>query len=168
MSLSRYPLAIERIGSNRACSHAPIIVVESVTKKETIAKFSGVEVFVISRRRDVFCKRGIGIDFGTYLPIIDYTDNITVDLIALSVKTTRRNVYLAFDPDREGFALATLVANFIKNNAAAIINVEIHDLSETGLREGLARAVLWDTVNHYNFESYLGRIVIDRLIPFPS
>ncbi|AFI06571.1 type IA DNA topoisomerase [Helicobacter cetorum] len=77
-----------------------------------------------------------------------------------------RIVYIATDPDREGYGIGYKFYEKIKNLAKTIYRVEFFEITKSGVEKGLNNAVLFSQSNLNLYYSWLGRIVNDQFIGF--
>ncbi|MGL2582815.1 VirB8/TrbF family protein [Helicobacter pylori] len=75
-------------------------------------------------------------------------------------------VYIATDPDREGYGIGYKFYEKIKNLAKTIYRTEFHEITKSGVEKGLNNAVLFSQSNLNLYYSWLGRIVSDQFIGF--
>ncbi len=57
-------------------------------------------------------------------------------------------VYIGTDPDREGYAIGTHVYGDVKKKAVAVHRLEIREITEKGIKEAFAKAVLFSKSNN--------------------
>ncbi|EJB38563.1 topA [Helicobacter pylori NQ4161] len=75
-------------------------------------------------------------------------------------------IYIATDPDREGYGIGYKFYEKIKNLAKTIYRTEFHEITKSGVEKGLNNAVLFSQSNLNLYYSWLGRIVSDQFIGF--
>ncbi|NHA84042.1 type IA DNA topoisomerase [Helicobacter pylori] len=75
-------------------------------------------------------------------------------------------VYIATDPDREGYGIGYKFYEKIKNLAKTIYRTEFHEITKSGVEKGLNNAVLFSQSNLNLYYSWLGRIVSDQFVGF--
>ncbi|GAA9426286.1 hypothetical protein HpHA283_13470 [Helicobacter pylori] len=75
-------------------------------------------------------------------------------------------VYIATDPDREGYGIGYKFYEKIKNIAKTIYRTEFHEITKSGVEKGLNNAVLFSQSNLNLYYSWLGRIVSDQFVGF--
>ncbi|MUU56039.1 type IA DNA topoisomerase [Helicobacter pylori] len=75
-------------------------------------------------------------------------------------------VYIATDPDREGYGIGYKFYEKIKNLAKTIYRTEFYEITKSGVEKGLNNAVLFSQSNLNLYYSWLGRIVSDQFIGF--
>lgn len=66
-------------------------------------------------------------------------------------------VYIATDPDREGYGIGYKFYEKIKNIAKTIYRTEFHEITKSGVEKGLNNAVLFSQSNLNLYYSWLGR-----------
>ncbi|PUD79766.1 hypothetical protein C2R62_03135 [Helicobacter pylori] len=75
-------------------------------------------------------------------------------------------VYIATDPDREGYGIGYKFYEKIKNIAKTIYRTEFHEITKSGVEKGLNNAVLFSQSNLNLYYSWLGRIASDQFVGF--
>ncbi|GAA8359707.1 hypothetical protein HpDR37_19690 [Helicobacter pylori] len=73
-------------------------------------------------------------------------------------------VYIATDPDREGYGIGYKFYEKIKNLAKTIYRTEFHEITKSGVEKVLNNAVLFSQSNLNLYYSWLGRIVSDQQV----
>lgn len=142
----------------------PVIVCESPNKAPHIAEYSGMECVATYGHFGDLPEKELGVDLNTYELTFEYKDRI-VQLIERMAKG--REVYVAGDPDREGFAISSMVAMFAQRAKASSIKLlEIHAIDKEGVAEALARAIPWEKANHNREKAFRGRRGVDRLVGY--
>lgn len=138
-----------------------VIIIESPNKIKKISQYSGCEVFATVghfMNLESFDK-----DFN---PKFIYDENKKKSIFYYIEKCKNKDVYIATDPDREGYAIGKMFFEKIKNVANAIYRAEFHEITKTGIQKGLKEAKLFSNTNFAFYDSFLGRRVGDRLIGF--
>lgn len=141
----------------------PIIIIESPNKREKIKSITGYDVEATSGH--FMNLKDIDIE-NNYKTIFDYDENKKNRIYKIIEKCKNNEVFIATDPDREGYAIGYLFYEKIKNIAKAIYRAEFHEITTSGIKKGLKEAVAFSNTNMEYYNSFLGRRVIDRLIGF--
>jgi len=90
--------------------------------------------------------------------------------IAADLKQLGRgdDVYIASDPDREGYAIGMHVYQEVKGLARKIYRMEIREITKKGVDEALKNVIPFEQTNQKLYYSFLGRRVGDRLVGYPG
>lgn len=141
----------------------PIIIIESPNKREKIAHITGYDVeATIGHFMDL---DSVEVE-NNYKAIFDYKDGRKQKMFNLINKCKNNEVYIATDPDREGYAIGYLFYEKIKNVAKSIYRAEFHEITENGIKKGLKEATPFANTNFKYYDSFLGRRVVDRMVGF--
>lgn len=141
----------------------PIIIIESPNKREKIAHITGYDVeATIGHFMDL---DSVEVE-NNYKAIFDYKDGRKQKMFNLINKCKNNEVYIATDPDREGYAIGYLFYEKIKNVAKSIYRAEFHEITENGIKKGLKEATQFANTNFKYYDSFLGRRVVDRMVGF--
>lgn len=141
----------------------PIIIIESPNKREKIKSITGYEV---EATKGHFMElKEINVE-ENYKPIFDYMEVKKHQIFNIIEKCKNNEVYIATDPDREGYAIGFLFYLKIKNIAKAIYRAEFHEITPSGVKKGLKEAVPFANTNFKYYDSFLGRRISDNLIGF--
>ncbi len=141
----------------------PIIIIESPNKREKIAHITDYDVeATVGHFMDLDT---VEVENG-YKAIFDYKDGIKQKIFNLINKCKGNEVYIATDPDREGYAIGYLFYEKIKNVAKSIYRAEFHEITESGIKKGLKEATPFANTNFKYYDSFLGRRVVDRMVGF--
>lgn len=141
----------------------PLIIIESPNKVEKIKQITGYEV--IATAGHFMELKHIDIDNG-YAAVFDYTESKKYNIMRAIEKSKNAIVYIATDPDREGYAIGYHFYQKIKNVAKTIYRAEFHEITPSGIKNGLDNAKLFVDTNFDFYQSFLGRRVSDQLIGF--
>lgn len=141
-----------------------VIYVESPTKAPKIAQMSGMRCLATRGHFGDLPAKCLGIDLNTYEPTWEF-DTERVRMIRESARGNE--IYLAADPDREGFAIATMVHMQLAGlNTSKVHRLEIHAITPEGMQRAFKDATPWADANHNIFGAFLARREIDRLIGY--
>ncbi|WP_334084800.1 type IA DNA topoisomerase [Helicobacter typhlonius] len=141
----------------------PLIIIESPNKVAKIKAITGYEV--IATIGHFMNLKTIDIE-KDYTPVFEYDDSKKKRITQAIEKAKGQDVYIASDPDREGYAIGYMFYQKIKNVAKNIYRAEFHEITPSGIKQGLANAKLFADTNFNYYQSYLGRRVADQLIGF--
>lgn len=142
----------------------PVIFCESPNKAPHIAEYSGMDCVATYGHFGDLPEKELGVDLHTYELTFEYKERI-VQLIQRMAKD--REVYVAGDPDREGFAISSMVAMFAERAKSRTIKLlEIHAIDKEGVTEAIAKAIPWDKANHNREKAFRGRRGVDRLVGY--
>ena len=141
----------------------PLIIIESPNKVEKIKKITGYEVIAtIGHFMDL---KSFDID-KDYKPNFEYAESKKKRIMNAIQKAKGQEVYIASDPDREGYAIGYMFFEKIKNVASKIYRAEFHEITPSGIKQGLENAKLFVDTNFNYYQSFLTRRVSDQLIGF--
>ena len=143
-----------------------IIIIESPNKREKIQKFSGFDTYATAGHFKSLTKNFIK-DYDSYEVEFDFiSETKKKDMNFIFSKCTDKEVIIATDPDREGYAIGYLFFQVIKNKAKSVKRAEFHEITENGIKKGLAAAVPFTGTNFKEFEAFKARAVGDKLVGF--
>lgn len=144
-----------------------LVVVESPAKARTIERYLGAEYRVQASLGHVkdLPEHELGVDihngFRPYYRILPQRRQVLKELQQLA--RVAEDVLLATDPDREGEAIAWHIAEEIRPYNANIRRVLFHEITPTGIRQGIAQP---RELNTALVLSQQARRVLDRLIGY--
>lgn len=101
------------------------------------------------------------IDYAS-IKLVALPDKINV-IKALKEASAGRDVFLATDPDREGESIAFDVYGEIKKTAKSIVRIEIHQITEKGIKDALSAP---RAINQLTVAAQRARRFIDRLVGY--
>ena len=101
-----------------------------------------------------------------YKPNFEYAESKKKRIMNAIQKAKGQEVYIASDPDREGYAIGYMFFEKIKNVASKIYRAEFHEITPSGIKQGLENAKLFVDTNFNYYQSFLARRVSDQLIGF--
>lgn len=140
----------------------PVIIIESPNKVKKVKTYSEMEVFAtighFMELKDVVEEN--------FKPIFEYMPDKKKSIFYYLERCKGQEVYIATDPDREGYAIGKMFYDKVKNIAKAVYRAEFHEITETGIKKGLKEAKLFSNTNTEFYNSFLARRVGDRLIGF--
>jgi DNA topoisomerase-1 len=142
-----------------------VIIIESPNKKAKYHHCTGAKVIATVGHFKDMPAAGIGIDLKTYTPTFRIARG-KQGLLSELKQCKGKTVYIATDPDREGYAIATHVHSVIKSIAKEIYRSEVFEITETGIMAALGKSILFEKSNTKIYDAFLGRRVGDRLIGY--
>ena len=143
-----------------------IIIIESPNKKDKIQKISGFDTYATKGHFKSLTKNFIK-DYDSYEVEFDFIDeDAKKRMNFIFSQCSGKEVIIATDPDREGYAIGYLFFQVIKNKAKSIKRAEFHEITENGVKKGLATALPFNTTNFKEFEAFKARAVGDKLVGF--
>lgn len=141
----------------------PLIIIESPNKIAKIRQITGYSVIAtVGHFMDLI---DIEIE-NSYNPIFDYSQAKKKSIMEAINKAKGQEVYIASDPDREGYAIGYMFYQKIKNVAKTIYRAEFHEITPSGIKKGLSEAKLFSDTNFNYYQAFLGRRCCDRLVGF--
>lgn len=143
-----------------------IIIIESPNKKDKIQKISGFDTYATKGHFKSLTKNFIK-DYDSYKVEFDFIDeDAKKRMNFIFSQCSGKEVIIATDPDREGYAIGYLFFQVIKNKAKSIKRAEFHEITENGVKKGLATALPFNATNFKEFEAFKARAVGDKLVGF--
>lgn len=101
-----------------------------------------------------------------FLPSFEYMQDKKKKIFYYIDRCKGQDVYIATDPDREGYAIGKMFFDKIKNVAKSVYRAEFHEITQSGIAKGLKEATLFSNTNTQYYNSFLARRVGDRLIGY--
>ncbi len=144
----------------------PVIIIESPNKVKKIKQYSKMTVLAtVGHFKDLPVKK-MGVDLDTYEPefVVNSAKKKTVSAIKKACKD--EIVYIATDPDREGFAIGMHIYETVKKIAKEIYRIEIREITKSGVQKALKEAIPFEQTNFGVYDAFLGRRIGDRLIGY--
>ncbi|MCI7484342.1 MAG: type IA DNA topoisomerase [Helicobacter sp.] len=141
----------------------PLIIIESPNKVAKIKQITGFNV--IATAGHFMELKQIEVENG-YNAVFDYMEKKKSSIMQAISKAKGEVVYIASDPDREGYAIGYMFYQKIKNVAKTIYRAEFHEITPSGIKKGLDSAKLFADTNFNYYQAFLGRRVSDQLIGF--
>lgn len=144
-----------------------VIVIESPNKIKKIgALIKGARVLATVGHFKDLPKKDMGVDLSTIEPnfVLSSGKKNTIDEIRKAAAGNK--VYIATDPDREGYAIGTHVYQEIKGIASSIHRLEIREITEKGIKEAVAKSLPFGKTNVHLYDAFLGRRIGDRIVGY--
>lgn len=146
-----------------------VVIVESPKKAREIQKFLGKDFTVkatVGHFKDL-PEKEMGVDLETFEPkfVIKSTNHKKM-LSAIKKLAKDKEVYIATDPDREGYAIGYFMYKELKKKAKDIKRVEFHEITEKHIKEVIKKAPKFEETNFGLFNAFLGRRVGDRIVGY--
>ncbi|NPA12690.1 MAG: type I DNA topoisomerase [Aquificae bacterium] len=146
-----------------------IVIVESPKKAREIQKFLGKDFSVkatIGHFKDL-PEKEMGVDLENFDPkfVIKSTNHKKL-LSEIKKLAKDAEVYIATDPDREGYAIGYFMYDELKNRAKEIKRAEFHEITPQHVKEMIKKAPKFEETNFGLFEAFLGRRVGDRIVGY--
>jgi DNA topoisomerase-1 len=144
-----------------------LIIVESPAKAKTIKRYLGAEFQVTPSVGHVvdLPKSKLGVDvkdgFKPEYHVIAGKAKV-IEGIKAAAKS-KKNIYLATDPDREGEAIAWHIADRLGKVSAEVHRVLLHEITEKAIKAAIANP---SELNHALFDAQQARRVLDRLVGY--
>lgn len=143
-----------------------LIIIESPNKTKKIAEITGAQVMATIGHFKGLTKQVVK-DYESYEPILDFKDDNTKYRINQIINASKgKDVYIATDPDREGYGIGYMVYELIKNLAVSIKRAEFFEITESGIEKGIKDAIPFAQSNFNDYESWKARAVSDKLVGF--
>lgn len=143
-----------------------VIIIESPNKQDKIQKITGFKTFATIGHFKVLPKKNY-INYETYEPVFDYPNEETKKRMNYIISQCKdEEVFIATDPDREGYGIGFMFYLAIKNIAKSIKRAEFHEITETGIQKGLEKAIDFTKSNFNEYEAFKARAVGDRLVGY--
>jgi DNA topoisomerase-1 len=144
-----------------------LIIVESPAKAKTINKYLGKEYIVEASVGHIknLPKSKLSVDIDNDFSVVYETIVGKEDVVArIKEKAAKaKAIFIATDPDREGEAIAAHIAEEVKDINKHIRRVLFHEITETGVREGMAHPKKIDT---HMVMSQQARRAMDRIVGY--
>lgn len=143
-----------------------IIIIESPNKCEKIAHYSGAKVYATAGHFMQLRNDDSYVDYDTYEPqfIMMKEKEKSINFILQQCKN--KEVYIATDPDREGYAIGYMIFQKIKNIAKSIKRAEFHEITKEGVEKGLKEAKDFSATNKNLYEAFKARSVGDKMVGY--
>lgn len=142
-----------------------VIVIEAPNKIEKIANLTQSKVFATKGHFKQLADDN-WIDFETYMPQFDFIGDKkkSIDFVLRECKD--KEVYIATDPDREGYAIGYMFYELVKNIAKSVKRAEFHEITQSGIEKGIQQAQIFRETNTKFYEAFKARVVGDKLVGF--
>ncbi len=144
-----------------------LIIVESPSKAKTINKYLGKDYVVEASVGHIknLPKSKLGVDvennYESKYEVIQGKEEVVAKL--KKIASDAKNVYIATDPDREGEAIASDIADELTSENKHIFRVLFHEITPTGVQEGMQNP---HKVDKNLVESQRARRAMDRLVGY--
>ncbi|KAB0668354.1 type I DNA topoisomerase [Oryzomonas sagensis] len=143
-----------------------LLVIESPNKIKKIKSYINAQILATVGHFKDLPTDAMGVDLDTYAPTF-ILDKGKADRIR-QIKTAAKgqDVYIATDPDREGYAIGTHVFDEVRKIARSIHRLEIHEITQKGIDEAMKKSIPWENTNSGLYDAFLGRRVGDRVVGY--
>ncbi|MFZ4859275.1 MAG: type I DNA topoisomerase [Desulfuromonadaceae bacterium] len=143
-----------------------LLVIESPNKIKKIKEYLSAQVLATVGHFKDLPDDSMGVDLDTYAPtfVMDIGKKERIQQIKAAAKG--QDVYIATDPDREGYAIGTMVFEEVRNIARSCHRLEIHEITKKGIDDAMKKSTLWSVTNSGLYHAFLGRRVGDRLVGY--
>ncbi|MFP6080746.1 type IA DNA topoisomerase [Helicobacter pylori] len=140
-----------------------VIIIESPNKVAKIREITGAKVFATIGH---FMQLKSYDESNGFKPTFDYDQEKKKHIFEIIEACKNKKVYIATDPDREGYAIGYMFYQKIKNVASSIYRAEFFEITPSGINKGLQNALLFENTNKQMYQSALARRVADMLLGF--
>jgi DNA topoisomerase-1 len=143
-----------------------LLVIESPNKIKKIQSYLNAKVLATVGHFKDLPSDAMGVDLDTYAPtfILDSGKKDRIKQIVAAAKG--QDVYIATDPDREGFAIGTHVHDEVAKVAKSCHRLEIHEITQKGIDDAMKKSIPWANTNAGLYNAFLGRRVGDRVVGY--
>jgi DNA topoisomerase-1 len=143
-----------------------LLVIESPNKIKKIKSYLSAQILATVGHFKDLPSDAMGVDLDTYAPtfILDNSKSDRIKQIKEAAKG--QDVYIATDPDREGYAIGTMVYDEINRLAKSCHRLEIHEITKKGIDDAMKKSTLWINTNSGLYNAFLGRRVGDRIVGY--
>ncbi len=146
-----------------------IVIVESPKKAREIQRFLGKDFSVkatIGHFKDL-PEREMGVDLKTFKPkFVIKSKNHRKMLSEVKKLAENAEVYIATDPDREGYAIGYFMYEELRKKAKDIKRAEFHEITEKHVKDIIKKAPKFEQTNFGLFDAFLGRRIGDRIVGY--
>ncbi|GAA8472365.1 type IA DNA topoisomerase [Helicobacter pylori] len=140
-----------------------VIIIESPNKVAKIREITGAKVFATIGH---FMQLKSYDESNGFKPTFDYDQEKKKRIFEMIEACKNKKVYIATDPDREGYAIGYHFYEKIKKIASSIYRAEFFEITPSGINKGLQNALLFENTNKQMYQSALARRVADMLLGF--
>ncbi|WQY15174.1 type IA DNA topoisomerase [Helicobacter pylori] len=140
-----------------------VIIIESPNKVAKIKKITGAKVFATIGH---FMQLKSYDENNNFKPTFEYDPQKKKCIFEIIEACKNKKVYIATDPDREGYAIGYHFYEKIKKIASSIYRAEFFEITPSGINKGLQNALLFENTNKQMYQSALARRVADMLLGF--
>lgn len=146
-----------------------IVIVESPKKAREIQKYLGKDFSVkatVGHFKDL-PEKEMGVDLKNFKPkFVIKSANHKKMLSQIKKLAENAEVYIATDPDREGYAIGYFMYDELKKKAREIKRAEFHEITPKHIKEVIKKAPKFEETNFGLFDAFLGRRVGDRIVGY--
>ncbi len=139
------------------------IIIESPNKVAKIKEITGAKVFATIGH---FMQLKSYDENNNFKPTFEYDPQKKKHIFEIIEACKNKKVYIATDPDREGYAIGYHFYEKIKKIASSIYRAEFFEITPSGINKGLQNALLFENTNKQMYQSALARRVADMLLGF--
>ncbi|MBS3017054.1 type IA DNA topoisomerase [Helicobacter pylori] len=140
-----------------------VIIIESPNKVAKIKEITGASVFATIGH---FMQLKSYDENNNFKPTFEYDPQKKKRIFEIIEACKNKKVYIATDPDREGYAIGYHFYEKIKRIASSIYRAEFFEITPSGINKGLQNASLFENTNKQMYQSALARRVADMLLGF--
>ncbi|GAA7459597.1 type IA DNA topoisomerase [Helicobacter pylori] len=140
-----------------------VIIIESPNKVAKIREITGAKVFATIGH---FMQLKSYDENNNFKPTFEYDPQKKKRIFEIIEACKNKKVYIATDPDREGYAIGYHFYEKIKKIASSIYRAEFFEITPSGINKGLQNALLFENANKQMYQSALARRVADMLLGF--
>ncbi|GAA8707857.1 type IA DNA topoisomerase [Helicobacter pylori] len=140
-----------------------VIIIESPNKVAKIKEITGAKVFATI---GYFMQLKSYDENNNFKPTFEYDPQKKKCIFEIIEACKNKKVYIATDPDREGYAIGYHFYEKIKKIASSIYRAEFFEITPSGINKGLQNALLFENTNKQMYQSALARRVADMLLGF--
>ncbi|GHQ51247.1 DNA topoisomerase [Helicobacter pylori] len=140
-----------------------VIIIESPNKVAKIREITGAKVFATIGH---FMQLKSYDENNNFKPTFEYDPQKKKRIFEIIEACKNKKVYIATDPDREGYAIGYHFYEKIKKIASSIYRAEFFEITPSGINKGLQNALLFENTNNQMYQSALARRVADMLLGF--
>ncbi|GAA7578769.1 type IA DNA topoisomerase [Helicobacter pylori] len=140
-----------------------VIIIESPNKVAKIREITGAKVFATIGH---FMQLKSYDENNNFKPTFEYNPQKKKHIFEMIEACKNKKVYIATDPDREGYAIGYHFYEKIKKIASFIYRAEFFEITPSGINKGLQNALLFENTNKQMYQSALARRVADMLLGF--
>ncbi len=140
-----------------------VIIIESPNKVAKIKEITGAKVFATIGH---FMQLKSYDENNNFKPTFEYDPQKKKRIFEIIEACKNKKVYIATDPDREGYAIGYHFHEKIKKIASSIYRAEFFEITPSGINKGLQNALLFENTNKQIYQSALARRVADMLLGF--
>ncbi|TPH77769.1 type IA DNA topoisomerase [Helicobacter pylori] len=140
-----------------------VIIIESPNKVAKIREITGAKVFATIGH---FMQLKSYDENNNFKPTFEYNPQKKKRIFEIIEACKNKKVYIATDPDREGYAIGYHFYEKIKKIASSIYRAEFFEITPSGINKGLQNALLFENTNKQMYQSALARRVADMLLGF--